>query len=791
MPFGRMRPRTSFPAPSDSIPLGWLGSWTDRVHRLLRQMLTRTARTPGADWAPRAGRSRSANAVELSPDGCSCGDNVNGPGRTTDFTRLLTTAIEAAANGVWITDREGVVQWVNPAFSALTGYSQQEMVGQKPSILKAGVHPLSFYKRMWDTILAGRVWHGELSNRHKLGHIYVEEQTIAPVSNEAGQITHFIGVKQDVTRRKEYEQALKTRNAELALLTTIIATVTSSLEVDSVLESIAESARELIPGTVGATLQFPGPSGLLITRAASSSLRPRRPPLVFEAGRGVAGLAFRDGTSINVARVATDARFSPGGRAPGYRSLIAVPVRSEDRVLGVLSVEGGEEAAFHEHEERLLRLLASSAAIAIEHADEYQARLRAEAELEKYSQRLEAMVRERTADLEAAHAKLLEQQRLEQEIVLAAQVQASLLPDRPPSLPGYEFAGLARAARYVSGDMYDWIGAGPGQCGVALADIAGKGVPAAMLTSTTRALLRDCVSRKEPPGSALSSLNRSLYDDLTRAGMFVTVAVANLNQQTAVLDYASAGHTELLWYRAHQRGCERLRSTAPPIGVLPSLPQEQRRIALRPGDVLVLYSDGVTEAEDRHGEFFGMDRLIDVVLRNAPSGVDALTRSIVEAVDVFSAGERSDDLTIVAVRALPRTVSARFAADLEHLEEVLALVRAVSQAYEPRLAYALELAMSEIVTNVIQHAYGGAGGELRVEFRVETNHLQIDLYDDGIPFDLSKVPAADVGPTSERGRGVAIVRQLVDEVSHTSGTSAGNHWRLVKAIRPEGFGDER
>ena len=258
-------------------------------------------------------------------------------------------------------------------------------------------------------------------------------------------------------------------------------------------------------------------------------------------------------------------------------------------------------------------MFAGSAAIAINHATEYEARLQAEQRLERYSERLEAMVEERTADLQAAQARLLEQQRLEQEVALAAQVQASLLPDHTPALPGYEFAGVALAARYVSGDMYDWSGVTSEQCFMALADIAGKGVPAAMLTSTARALLRDLAARKSPPGPALSSLNRSLYDDLTRAGMFVTVAAASLDRRTAAVDLASAGHTEVLWYRTMKGLCERLPATGPPIGVVPTYAIEERRFVLRPGDILVLFSDGVTEAESEKGEFFGTDRLIELL----------------------------------------------------------------------------------------------------------------------------------------------------------------------------------
>ena len=296
MAFGWTRPLIALRLSWDSIALRLLGVWNDRAQRFFGRILKRRARTTGTDQLPPTEQSEVPVSLGLSPGRCGCGAGADRPGRTTDFTRLLTTAIEAAANGVCITDREGVVQWVNPAFTAITGYTQHEMVGQTPRLLKAGVQPTSFYKQMWNTILAGRVWHGELSNRHKLGHIYVEEQTIAPVSNDAGEITHFIGIKQDVTRRREYEQALKTRNAELALMTTIIATVTSSLEVGSVLASIVDSTRELLPHAAGATIQLPDAAGLLVTRAASGRLGPQGTPMSFEPGRGFAGLAYRDRT---------------------------------------------------------------------------------------------------------------------------------------------------------------------------------------------------------------------------------------------------------------------------------------------------------------------------------------------------------------------------------------------------------------------------------------------------------------------------------------------------------------
>jgi anti-sigma regulatory factor (Ser/Thr protein kinase) len=307
-----------------------------------------------------------------------------------------------------------------------------------------------------------------------------------------------------------------------------------------------------------------------------------------------------------------------------------------------------------------------------------------------------------------------------------------------------------------------------------------------MITSSARALLRDAADRKSPPGAALGSVNRSLYEDLTHVGRFITIVAAYLDRRTAAVDYASAGHTEVLWYRAAAKACERLPATAPPVGVLPDIVIPQRRIGMCPGDILFFYSDGVTEAERERDEFFGTDRLVDLVLQQAALPAEELAQAVVDAVDGFSRGMRSDDLTLIVVKALPRTVPFECASELGPMEGALELVRALGEPYGESFAYELELAVSEILTNIIQHAYQGKGGDIRGEFRLEADQIQIDVYDRGAPFDLSAVPDPcgardrDLRRPSERGYGVHIVRQVMDEIDYWPSTEDGNHWRMVK-----------
>jgi len=129
--------------------------------------------------------------------------------------RLQAAALESAANSIIITDRDGVMQWVNGAFERLTGYSAAEAIGQNTRLVKSDRQPPGFFKAMWKTILTGEVWHGELVNKRKDGSLYDEEMTVTPVREPTGEITHFIAIKQDISERKRAEEALREARDEL------------------------------------------------------------------------------------------------------------------------------------------------------------------------------------------------------------------------------------------------------------------------------------------------------------------------------------------------------------------------------------------------------------------------------------------------------------------------------------------------------------------------------------------------------------------------------------------------
>jgi serine phosphatase RsbU (regulator of sigma subunit)/anti-sigma regulatory factor (Ser/Thr protein kinase) len=417
-------------------------------------------------------------------------------------------------------------------------------------------------------------------------------------------------------------------------------------------------------------------------------------------------------------------------------------------------------------------------------------RKEAERELKAYSERLEELVEERTRGLRAAQAQLLAQQRLQQEVELAAQVQASLLPRAVPSIDGYDFAATARPARYVSGDVYDFIATESGACHIVLADIAGKGIPAALLASTARTLVRAETDHAESPAAILTSVGRSFYDDLNHAEMFITFLVARLDPRWGRLTYASAGHVQILHWRAMDGTVDLLPATGMPIGVLPEAAIAERVEDVCPGDVLLFSSDGIVEAANAAGELFGMDRLVATLVANAGRPAADLAQAIVSAVEAFCGDvPRSDDLTLVVLQAQPRTLSFAYPAALAHLNEVTGLIRRATAPYGDDFAYQMELAASEIVTNVIEHSYRGASGEIRGQIDLTPDRVSIDVYDDGRPFDPQATSAPPRGALREGGYGLLIAEELTDELSYEPASSSGNHWRLMKRI-VEGVSDD-
>jgi serine phosphatase RsbU (regulator of sigma subunit) len=257
-----------------------------------------------------------------------------------------------------------------------------------------------------------------------------------------------------------------------------------------------------------------------------------------------------------------------------------------------------------------------------------------------------------TERLEAARELEKERDRLEHELDLARRIQRRLLPAGPPDTPGAEIAGISEPAREVGGDYFDHIPLGAGRVMLVIADVSGKGVPAALLMSAFRAALMSQDADHEGPAEVTTRLNAFLHRSV-EPGRFVTAFVGFLDAATGRCVYANAGHNPPLLLRADGRA-EWLSAGGLILGILPDSRFESGEAVLEPGDLLVLYTDGVTEGADATGEQFGEERLVASVRRLAGEPCAELAERLVREVRAFE-GESgpADDLTLLVARRPP------------------------------------------------------------------------------------------------------------------------------------------
>ncbi len=249
------------------------------------------------------------------------------------------------------------------------------------------------------------------------------------------------------------------------------------------------------------------------------------------------------------------------------------------------------------------------------------------------------------------YARTLEHQKVEQELALAGEIQASFLPDALPHVPGWQLAVTLEPARQTSGDFYDVIPLPNGRLGMLIADVSDKGTGAALYMALSRTLIRTyAVEHHTRPDFALRVANNRILTD-TQADLFVTLFYGVLDPQTGLLTYCNAGHNPPFLLKARNGGeVQALTRTGLPLGLFAGTTWGQRTVQLGVGDVLVLYTDGVTEAQDRQEEFFGKERLLAVARAHEEGSAHEIQAALLEEIHAFvSDAPQFDDIALMVL----------------------------------------------------------------------------------------------------------------------------------------------
>jgi serine phosphatase RsbU (regulator of sigma subunit) len=400
----------------------------------------------------------------------------------------------------------------------------------------------------------------------------------------------------------------------------------STLDLNKLLDILVDITLGLVDAERGTVYVLDAQRQELWTRVAKGLDTSGRVTIRLPLGKGIAGYVAATGDLINIPDAYLDPRFNPEfDRQTGYRtrSILCMPIRTKDgAVTGVFQLLNKREGAFTDDDTRILDALSVHAAIALENARLYE------------QERLKI--------------------RIERDLLAAREVQMSLLPRHTPSVPEYAFAAVAVSAREVAGDLYDFIRLDGQRIAVTIGDVSGKGLPAALMMAHIQGSVRDVAHEIESPGECLTMLNQRITAT-TSDEKFVTLVYGILDTRMHTFRYANAGHNPPILI-ASDGTIRTLESGGTLLGIVEGLTYDEDTVSLAPGDVMVLYTDGLSESMNARQELLGDERIASRIASVHDTTAVEIKDALLAAVAEHQGNEPpADDLTLIVVKRLRTT----------------------------------------------------------------------------------------------------------------------------------------
>lgn len=411
---------------------------------------------------------------------------------------------------------------------------------------------------------------------------------------------------------------LKQAVEELSVLNEIATAIDSSMQVDEINRLIVSKCIKRMGVEQGVIRLLdqasPDQAFKTLVRVVDQSVD----GLPFRLGLTLTGWILKNQKPLLANDLTSDDRFKGAAdEAPQIKSVLAVPLKTRNRMIGVLSVfnkKGGQP--FDGDDQRLLTIIATQSAQVIENArlQEEEARLRA----------------------------------MEEELKVARSIQESLCPKSVPVVPGLDLCGFTAPAREVGGDYYDWVSLPGGKIGCVVADVSGKGMPAALLMAQLQAAFKAQAQQGRPPHEVVTTVNQFLSITM-EPSRFVTLFYGIIDPKARTFTYANAGHNPAFLWR-NNGSFEWVGQGGLMLSPVSVFPYESYEIAFGPGDGLVLYTDGITEAERADGAQWEEANLQEAIFDGPRTGAQEVAERIKKAVFAFVAGnEPSDDMTLAVL----------------------------------------------------------------------------------------------------------------------------------------------
>lgn len=711
-------------------------------------------------------------------------------------TSEIARVVEQASDGIFLTDRSGSVTDVNQAGCRMLGYARDDLVGKAMEDLMPPDDGERL-RRARDQLAHGGVQIAEFRLRRK-DTTYLPVEVSAKIANDG----RWQGFVRDITERRRAEDELRRLNRAHRAISSCNEALIRATDEAELLAQICRIAVEQAGYKfcwVGRAEDDDAKTVRPIAQAGFEQGYLERANITWadnERGRGPTGTCIRERRAIVAKDIATDPRFAPWRAQAlerGYASSIAIPL-SFEHAMGAMTIYAGEPDAFADAEVVLLSELADDLTYGITTIRTRAERNAAQEELRSLNAQLEERVAARTSELRSAR---------EREAETGGKIQQMLLLDEPPrDVPGLRVAALTVPSARISGDFYGFFRHESNDClDVIVADVMGKGVPAALLGAATKNHFPEALWHlmAESPKGALPEpkdivtlAHGHVARHLIRLESFVTTCYARFDVAKRSLSLVDCGHTGAVHLRPKTGRCTVVHGDNLPLGVHEGEIYDQLVVPLEVGDVVLFFSDGVTEARNASGELFGPDRLVECMLRNADAEPAALVARVRDAASAFT-GRRAltDDLTCVVVQMVPHEVPlarAEFeiASALPELRRARAFIEGfcnnrLDRPLGHEALTSLVLAVDEAACNAMKHAYGGREDQ-RIDLVAEAfrDRVAVRLRYVGVAFDPSAVPPPALDGSRESGFGVFLISKSVDTVRYYRDDLNRNCIRLEK-----------
>jgi len=425
-------------------------------------------------------------------------------------------------------------------------------------------------------------------------------------------------------KTKIYEEMCNFKEESAAKLDAIneMGELLGNLDLDRIMAKLMELSLKILLAEVGSIMLF-NEDNELSTNIEWGLKDDFVKSIIYKDGNSLVDKVAESRSVYHIEDLPHDQELSLAGNQYAVNSIISFPLFTKNKTYGVINVinqEGG--TSFGSLEIETLKTVAQLASIAIENA--------------------------------VYHQQAVEQEKLLEQLRIAGDIQRGLLPQTDPVIEGLDISGISMPAVNVGGDFFDYINTPENKLCVVIGDVAGKGIPAALLMAMTRSMVRSSLQQSENNLNDLPKRVQSVNNSLAREnlnGKFVTALIYILDLKLMKIHFLSAGHTPLYIFRPRENIFQSYNEGGLPFGILENEQYQHAVVDINPGDILVTYTDGVTEAQGKSGELFGYQRLQNIIKKQASQSAQDIRNAVIKEVEDFALGmPQFDDLTLVVAK---------------------------------------------------------------------------------------------------------------------------------------------